>query len=156
MQKQKQIDVNWDHRGHTRSAVGTGFQTAGLWDRTVNAVTNPLESGGGLVGDTVDGLVAATRKTTPDWGPLTYEGPDDPSASSGEGEVKGFDRFGTPVTDAEDVATDDPDGVGPLGVPTKTWILGGAGVVALAGVAMVYTGDDNSLDVQRFNPRNSN
>lgn len=153
MQKQKQIDVNWDHRGHSRSNVATGFQTSGLWDRTVNAVTNPLESGGGLVGDTVDGLVAATRKTTPDWGPLTYEGPDDPSAQEGSDEVVGFDRFGTPVTDEEDVATDDPGGVGPLGVPVRTWVIGGAGVAALAGIAMVYTGDTNNLNARRFDPR---
>lgn len=130
MQQQKQIDVNWDHRGHTRGGVQTGFQTAGILGNVKKAVFNPIK---------------ATKNQYRD---LTGGG------DSESDEPAGFDRFGTPVTDEEDVVTQDEDGVGPMGIPTRTWILGGAGVAAVIGIGLVYTGDDNSINASRLDPRN--
>jgi len=133
MQKQKQIDVNWDHREHTRPNVQTGFQTAGILGNLKKAAFNPI------------------RATRNQWRNLTGGEP-----VEGNYDPVGFDRFGTPTTDDNSRREDENKPEGPLGVSMTKWIIGGGAVAAIAGVAMVYTGDDNSLDVQRFNPRNSN
>lgn len=139
----RSFGVDYSHRTHTRSDLGDDMHTSGVTDRIWDTATSPVSSTTGALGSVWDSTVEGTQAVTPDYGALTY---DSGNGDDDDDDYPGYDRYGTPVEDEEDVESEDEDGVGPMGVPMTIWLAGG-GIMAVGTLAIAASGDDGQVQM---------
>lgn len=123
MSNQKQMQLWYDERQHTRNNIQTGFQTAGIFSRAKEKVVNFYQGSKKRAGNITDSVIDKADNINP-------------FSEDEKQEQITYDIFGNKIKGGEGGIKDEKLAK-PLGVPIAYWGIGGIALIG-AGAYTAY------------------